>query len=495
MVPVSTCGQVFTPPVQSYACTSKVFLLGTSNLGLSPQVSGSGLTFSVTPTLPAGLSLNSATGVISGTPTVVTPLTSYTVTAGGSSNVVNIRTAQGYLVNDLSDLAYSGPGCISTGGTCTLRAAIGAINAGSTSNVIQMPQGQITLTLGTPLTPASSMDIYGDCAQTTIVDGNASTQIFNAVNSGNISFNFLTIQNGSAVAPAGGINLKNTGVATYSAAISNSAIQNNTASGGNSVGGVWAQGAAAGEQINLTINNSTFFNNQSPNAMGVAGGLVIFSFASTNITNSTFSSNSSGGNGGGGAILTYTGLTVTDSLFYNNSETDSGNTGGTGAISANGNVTLTNDTFDSNTSSSTNGTGVLNIPGGTVNATNCTFANNSGSATGVFYQLASGNLANNIFYNNGAQNCSTSTINSLGGNLSDKASGDCTLTQASDIVGTNGQLSPLQNNGGPTQTMGLLPSSPAINSAVVGHCPATDQRGDLRHLPTSCDIGAFENEP
>ena len=50
--------------------------------------------YSVSPSLPAGLSLNSATGVISGTPTTVVPATNYTITAtngsGSGTAIVNI---------------------------------------------------------------------------------------------------------------------------------------------------------------------------------------------------------------------------------------------------------------------------------------------------------------------------------------------------------------------------------------------------------------------
>jgi hypothetical protein len=50
----------------------------------------------------------------------------------------------------------------------------------------------------------------------------------------------------------------------------------------------------------------------------------------------------------------------------------------------------------------------------------------------------------------------------------------------------------LQNNGGPTQTIALLASSPAIDHIPAANCPATDQRGVSRRPGERCDIGAFE---
>lgn len=50
----------------------------------------------------------------------------------------------------------------------------------------------------------------------------------------------------------------------------------------------------------------------------------------------------------------------------------------------------------------------------------------------------------------------------------------------------------LANNGGPTQTLALLPGSLAIDTAFATNCPATDQRGVIRPQGASCDIGAFE---
>jgi hypothetical protein len=68
----------------------------------------------------------------------------------------------------------------------------------------------------------------------------------------------------------------------------------------------------------------------------------------------------------------------------------------------------------------------------------------------------------------------------------------------------NPLLGPLANNGGPTQTMALLPGSPAIDSGNpsgctdgLGHLLKTDQRGDPRpniEDTGGCDRGAYERQ-
>jgi hypothetical protein len=61
---------------------------------------------------------------------------------------------------------------------------------------------------------------------------------------------------------------------------------------------------------------------------------------------------------------------------------------------------------------------------------------------------------------------------------------------ATDLLNVNPLLGPLQNNGGPTPTMALLPGSPAINAGTAVGAPATDQRGVPRAGGIS--IGAFQ---
>ena len=79
----------------------QLYTVGTAIPNLTPvntggAVPGSGnQIYSVSPSLPQGLSINASTGIISGTPTQVSAATNYTVTAvnegGSSSAVVNIR--------------------------------------------------------------------------------------------------------------------------------------------------------------------------------------------------------------------------------------------------------------------------------------------------------------------------------------------------------------------------------------------------------------------
>ncbi len=61
------------------------------------------------------------------------------------------------------------------------------------------------------------------------------------------------------------------------------------------------------------------------------------------------------------------------------------------------------------------------------------------------------------------------------------------------LTGSTGPgLAPLGNNGGPTQTMALLPGSPAIGAGVALKIAPTDQRGDP--LDTPPDIGAYQSQ-
>jgi len=63
------------------------------------------------------------------------------------------------------------------------------------------------------------------------------------------------------------------------------------------------------------------------------------------------------------------------------------------------------------------------------------------------------------------------------------------------VEGTS--LGPLEDNGGPTQTIGIGPGSAALDKipATAASCPATDQRGVPRPSGPTCDIVAYEVAP
>ena len=62
--------------------------------------------------------------------------------------------------------------------------------------------------------------------------------------------------------------------------------------------------------------------------------------------------------------------------------------------------------------------------------------------------------------------------------------------QPADIVTDDAGLLPLADNGGPTPTHALAPSSPALDKGL--NCPPADQRGVERFLGGACDVGAYE---
>ncbi|MFZ0703794.1 MAG: choice-of-anchor D domain-containing protein [Candidatus Acidiferrales bacterium] len=76
-IPVAPSGLSYPSPSSA--------TVGTAITPLSPAVTGTITTYSVTPALPPGLSLNATTGVISGTPTASTVEATYSITASNAA--------------------------------------------------------------------------------------------------------------------------------------------------------------------------------------------------------------------------------------------------------------------------------------------------------------------------------------------------------------------------------------------------------------------------
>jgi hypothetical protein len=81
---ISIMVNLAAPTGLSYTSSSLTGTVGTAISNLNPAVTGTGITYSISPALPPGLAINTSTGVISGTPTAAATSQVYTITASNS---------------------------------------------------------------------------------------------------------------------------------------------------------------------------------------------------------------------------------------------------------------------------------------------------------------------------------------------------------------------------------------------------------------------------
>lgn len=291
---------------------------------------------------------------------------------------------------------------------------------------------------------------------------------------------------GNSAYLGGGILSANVGPLTVTA----STFRGNTAD---------ASGGGIANDGPLTVTASTFDDNAARgNFTGMGGGGIYienYGAGPATITASTFRGNTAAGHGGGIYCYNYWGntLTVMSSTFSGNSAALSG--GGIYNVGNSPAVTVLDSTFSGNAAES--GGGIWNA--GPLTLTAVTLSGNSARGSGGGIVTGSpGTLAvrNTIAAGNhaGASGPDLSgTVNSLGHNLVGDSRGASGFTDT-DLLNVDPRLGPLQDNGGPTQTMALLPGSPAIGAGGVAGAAATDQRGPgyARVVQGRLDIGAFE---
>ncbi|MGD1908893.1 MAG: beta strand repeat-containing protein [Leptolyngbyaceae cyanobacterium] len=295
------------------------------------------------------------------------------------------------------------------------------------------------------------------------------------LNNGTLTLNNSTVSGNSAIFRGGGIS--NDGTLT----LSNSAVSGNTTN--NESGGIYNTGT-------LTLNGSTVSGNSAVTESGGIDNRNVLV-----INNSTISGNSALLSGG---IDNRGTLTLNNSTVSGNSADFDG-----GGVDNRGNATLNNSTISGNTAD--RGGGIDNR--GTLTLNNSTVSGNTALAiAGGIYSRNTLFLNNSIISgNNSFPSPSTATDVQVSGTITsnnnlfgaDGVAGVIGFTlAASDIINPltlAATLSPLTDNGGPTQTHALLPNSPAIdagNDTLAGGL-TTDQRGASRFNGT-VDIGAVE---
>lgn len=233
----------------------------------------------------------------------------------------------------------------------------------------------------------------------------------------------------------------------------------------------------------VTVTDSTFSGNH---AGTVGGGIASHGASTLTIVNSIFSGNGAVQDGGGITSDAHGMLTVTNTTISDN-RADRG-----GGISNGGTLTVTNCTFSRNSSRYGGGIAHAGTPtGGPLTVTNTTFFGNSGSLSGDSIEnKGSASLKGTILVGTlgttGTGNCFASVpITDAGYNIANDAS--CTFTATGSRNSTNPKLGVLKINGGPTQTIALLPGSPAIDAIPVVSC--TDQASPTSRLITSDQRG------
>jgi predicted outer membrane repeat protein len=392
------------------------------------------------------------------------------------TGTITLTSGQMFITKNLT---ISGPGPASL--------TVARSSAGGTPNFrIFYNQSGVTTTISGLTLSNGFLVAHGGAIYNDAESGNATLTIKNCIITGNTGDYGGAIFNDGASSGAG----------TASLTVINSTISNNT--GSQYGGGIWSETGGSGGATVLTVTNCTFSQNTATHSAGAIQHDGFSGTATGTISNCTFSQNSAGNYGG--AI----------------------DVDGSGGFNLNGSavLTVTNCTFDRNSANwgggiamdGSNGNG--STGNATVTVTNCTFSGNSATTLGggiYLSETGGGTTAlqiGNTIVKTGASGANfaietfsggTVSFTSQGNNLSsDDAGGGAGTGPGGHLnhVGDKRNTDPLfdtlglQNNGGPTQTIGLQSTSPAINAGNNANAPGRDQRYYLRSGVS--DIGAFE---
>lgn len=396
---------------------------------------------------------------------------------------------------------------------CTLREAANAANDMPGANVIQFKTvvaGTITLT-GGELLISDAVTVVGPGAPIITVDANLASRVLHIDAPGLVvSISGLTISRGSVTGSASGGSGQGGGIHNNAKlTLTKCVLSGNEVTGGagrdagsssdNGGPGGAGQGAGIYNGGTLTLNSCTVSGNTTT---GGNGGTAQYD---PNFPN--FSSGGAGGAGQGAGIFNGGTLVLSNCTLSGNRIF--GGTGGTGpfdgvggagqggGVYSNGTLTLTACTLSGNVAAGGTGfNGAVPGQGGGV------FRDGGGYHI-VRNSLLAGNTATSAA---GTGPDALGAFTSQGFNLIGKSDGSSGFTSVTDQTGTiarplNPKIGPLANNGGPTQTMALLPGSPAIDKGKDFGL-TTDQRGPTRPADASAipnatggdgsDIGAFE---
>jgi parallel beta-helix repeat protein len=410
------------------------------------------------------------------------------------------------VVNTTAGGAITDPGQLSLPQAVNLANALPTADTITFSSLFNTAQ-TITLTGGQlTLTDSATTTISGPAAGVTI-SGNNASRVFGIEQGASAALSGLTITGGHTSVNGAGVIGAGAGVLNQgTATLTNCNVSGNSAT--NRGGGVYTSGGATTTMTNCTVSGNT---------TGVSEGNGVDNFGTMTLTDCTIRDNN-GSDGDG--MVNFGTATLTRCTINGNVGRDGG------GLFNGGTATLTDCTISGN--SAISGGGVFNQAA--IALTNCTVSGNTangfvlvnpgpppfggivvvGGIGGGLSNSGTATLTNTIIAGNTAAvagNTAAGTgpdvggsVTSNGNNLIGKTDGSSGWIPGSDQIGTsasplNPLLAPLGNYGGPTQTMALLPGSPAIdagNNALVAGI-TTDQRELPRVVNGTVDIGAFES--
>ena len=199
--------------------------------------------------------------------------------------------------------------------------------------------------------------------------------------------------------------------------------------------------------------------------------------------------------GNGGGLANYGTATLTDCTLSGNFASHGGGVCNSGYA----NLTMTDCTVSGNYAYGSSGGGVWNSGTASLNLTDCTLSGNSvnGYVAGVGAGMANygtANLTGTIVAGNGNSDIAGPSDVSGSDNLIGTGPGGLMNGVNGNLVGVyNPGLGTLGNYGGPTETIPLLPGSPAIGAGIAVAGVTADQRGEPLDTPNP-DIGAFQSQ-
>jgi hypothetical protein len=271
-------------------------------------------------------------------------------------------------------------------------------------------------------------------------------------------------------------------------------------------GGIYNAGDLKLKQVAVVDNAAAA---STPDMFGMANseGGGIYSTGTLKLDRSTVGDNNAtatGGMGGlsqGGGVSNHGTVTIDYSTVSDNSSQYAA-----GALNLGGTMDVRASTISGNTAQV--GHGGLDNQTGQITITASTLADNDAASQGA--NLTNAGVGGNVVTLQDTiisdprtgDNCANfATITSNGYNLSSDAT--CGLDQDSDQTNTEPLLKDLGGYGGPTETMALKSTSPAIDQGIAAGL-TTDQRGQARPFNSSgipkapggdnSDIGAFERQ-